>query len=30
VRSVIDNLIVGMPLDDAAERQLRNQGWRAK
>jgi hypothetical protein len=30
VRSVIDNLIVGMPLDTDAERQLRNQRWRAQ
>ena len=27
VRSVMDNLIVGAPLDGAAERQARNQAW---
>ena len=30
IRSVMDNLIVGQPLDADAERQLRNQGWRAR
>jgi hypothetical protein len=30
IRNVMDNLIVGMPLDSDAERQLRNQGWRAR
>ena len=30
VRSVMDNLIVGMPLDSDAERQARNQGWRTR
>jgi hypothetical protein len=30
VRSVMENLIVGQPLDSEAERQLRNQGWRAR
>jgi len=28
VRSMMDNLIVGSPLDPAAERQARRQGWR--
>lgn len=28
VQSTIDNLIVGSPLDAAAERQARRQGWR--
>ena len=30
VRSVMDNLIVGQPLDTDAERQARIQGWRAR
>jgi anti-sigma factor RsiW len=30
VRSVMDNLIVGEPLDADAERQARNQGWRTR
>ena len=30
VRSVMDNLIVGEPLDPNAERQARSQGWRAR
>jgi anti-sigma factor RsiW len=30
VRGVMDNLIVGQPLDPDAERQIRNQGWRAR
>jgi hypothetical protein len=30
VRSVLDNLIVGSPLDSDDERQLRNQGWRPR
>jgi hypothetical protein len=30
IRNVMDNLIVGQPLDADAERQLRNQGWRAR
>lgn len=30
VRGVMDNLIVGVPLDADAERQARNQGWRAR
>ncbi|HEY4265562.1 MAG TPA: hypothetical protein VGM72_09605 [Micropepsaceae bacterium] len=30
VRGVMDNLIVGRPLDADAERQLRNQAWRAR
>jgi hypothetical protein len=30
VRAVMDNLIVGEPLDTDAERQMRNQGWRAR
>jgi hypothetical protein len=28
VRTVMENLIVGEPLKDAAERQARSQGWR--
>jgi hypothetical protein len=28
VRSMMDNLIIGSPLDAAAERQARRQGWR--
>ena len=28
VRSIMDNLIAGSPLDSAAERQARRQGWR--
>jgi hypothetical protein len=30
VRGVMDNLIVGAPLDEEAERQARNQGWRPR
>ena len=30
VRSVMENLIVGEPLSSEAERQARNQGWRAR
>jgi hypothetical protein len=30
VRGVMDNLIVGAPLDEDAERQARNQGWRPR
>jgi len=30
VRSVMDNLIVGAPLDKDAERQARNQAWRPR
>jgi hypothetical protein len=28
VRAVMENLIVGDPLKEEAERQARNQGWR--
>ena len=30
VRGVMDNLIVGSPLDEEAERQARSQGWRPR
>ena len=30
VRNVMDNLIVGAPLDAAAEQQAQRQGWRAR